>query len=121
MRKLAILLCLALPATAFAAENASVDVIPNMPFKEGDPITFDQLDKLKDFLPPQFWENREFFFYEGMQLEVGPALRDYSEADAYKAAGEKFKGQAKLVDDAGMTGFTAGRPFATESIDCKGD
>ena len=72
MRKLAILLCLALPATAFAAEKASVDVLPNMPFKEGDTITFDQLEKLKDFLPPQFWENREFFFYEGMQLEVGP-------------------------------------------------
>ena len=121
MRKLAILLCLAVSATAFAAEQGSEDVLPNLPFKEGDTITFDQLEKLKDFLPAQFWENREFFFYEGMQLEVGPALRDYSEAEPFKAASEKFKGQSKIVADGAIEGYTAGRPFETSAIDCKGD
>ena len=47
-------------------------------FKEGDVITMDQVESLKPFLPPEFWSNRDFFFYEGMQLEIGPFFRDYS-------------------------------------------
>jgi hypothetical protein len=120
MRTLVLLSCLALAAPALAAEQAG-DALPSTPFKEGDTITFDQLEKLKDFMPAPFWENREFIFYEGMQLEVGPTMRDYSEADAYKAASEKFKGQPKLVDDGALGNYESGRPFASESIDCKGD
>lgn len=120
MRTLVLLSCLVLAAPVWAAEKGG-DALPNLPFKEGDTITFDQLDKLKDFIPAPFWENREFLFYEGMQLEVGPTMRDYTEADAYKAATEKYKGQAKVVEDGGLGDFTAGRPFETASIDCKGD
>src|SRR5262249_34050074 len=91
------------------------------PFKEGDTISFAQVDKLKDFLPPEFWDNREFFFYEGMQLEVGPTMRKYGAADAYNAASEKFKGQAKIGQDGALENYTAGLPFDTAAIDCKGD
>ena len=121
MRKFAILLSLALPAMALAAENTSVDVLPTMPFKEGDTITFDQIDKLKEFLPEQFWENREFFFYEGMQLEVGPALRKYGAAAAYDEATERNRGKARIGTDGALEDYHGGLPFATEDIDCKGD
>ena len=50
----------------------TTDALPVLPFKEVDVIDYKSVDKLKDFLPAPFWENREFFFYEGMELEIGP-------------------------------------------------
>ena len=85
---LGLVLSLSLPAMALAQEKKAQDVLPTTPFKEGDTISFEQIDKLKDFLPEQFWENREFFFYEGMQMEIGPTFRKYGEADAYKTMSE---------------------------------
>ncbi len=48
-------------------------------FQEGDVITFEKIDALRRYLPDEFWNNRDFFFYEGMQLEIGPFFRDYSQ------------------------------------------
>jgi hypothetical protein len=121
MRKLMIassILALFFAASAAAQE----DVAPGVPtFKEGDIITVDRIDALRPFLPAEFWANRDFFFYEGMQMEIGPAFRDYSPADAYKAATEKFGGQARIGPEASLHNHTAGQPFPMEDIDCKGD
>ena len=58
---------------------AQEDTGPTTPtFKEGDVIGVDKIDSLKPFLPPEFWSNRDFFFYEGMKLEIGPFYRDYA-------------------------------------------
>ena len=123
MRSLVLVLTIALgiPWSALAQEKQSVDVLPTTPFKEGDTISFDQIEKLKDFLPPEFWTNREFFFYEGMQLEIGPTLRRYGTADIYAASSEKFKGKAKIGEDGALVEYTAGLPFTAEALDCKGD
>jgi hypothetical protein len=120
MRNLAWILTLLLAAPAAAGEGRPQDAMPTTPFKEGDTISYDQVDKLKDFLPPQFWENREFFFYEGMQLEIGPTFRKYGAADAYLAETEKNKGRAKVGADGALVDYVSGRPFAN-AIDCKGD
>jgi len=72
---------LSLPASAQEDTGAATPT-----FKEGDVIGIDKIDSLKPFLPEEFWSNRDFFFYEGMKLEVGPFFRDYSPSDAYKAA-----------------------------------
>ena len=69
MRLIAGALALCLPLMSLAQEAAE-DVVPGVPFKEGDVIGFEQLDKLKDYLPPEFWANREYFFYEGMELDI---------------------------------------------------
>ena len=74
---LLMVLCLSLlaPASTFAQE----DVAPGAPtFKEGDTISFDTVESIRPFLPPEFWDNRDFFFYEGMSMEIGPSFRDYS-------------------------------------------
>ena len=87
MRKLSFLLALALATPALAAEQQpSKDVLPTTPFKEGDVVGFADIEKLKDYLPAQYWDNREFFFYEGMQLQIGPTQRSYGTSDAYVAA-----------------------------------
>jgi len=118
---LALALVASLPFYALAQEKGGQDALPSTPFKEGDTISFDQVEKLKEFLPPEFWTNREFFFYEGMQLDIGPTLRKYGTADAYAAASEKFKGQPKIGDDGALVNFTAGLPFEAAALDCKGD
>ncbi len=102
---------------AFAQEDAGAAP----PFKEGDVITFDKIEQIRPYLPPEFWSNRDFFFYEGMKLEIGPSQRDYSEPDIYKAATAKFKGQAKIGPDESLQNYTAGQPFPMDGIDCKGD
>lgn len=97
------------------------DVVPGVPFEEGDTITFESIAKLKGYLPPEFWENREFFFYEGMALEIGPFFRDYENNEAYEAASARFLGQATIGKDGALETFSAGRPFHGDDIDCAGD
>ena len=116
-------LCLSAFACALAAPAlAQEDVKPGSPtFKEGDVISLDNIEQIKPFLPPEFWDNRDFFFYEGMQLEIGPSFTDYSPADVYKQATTKFEGKAKLGPEASLENYTAGQPFPMEKIDCKSD
>jgi hypothetical protein len=112
------LVALALAAPALAQEDAGVGA-PS--FKEGDVIEFAKLDSIKPFLPPEFWANRDFFFYEGMRMEIGPFHRDYAPPPEYQAASDKFKGQPKIGPDDSLENFTAGQPFPMDQIDCKGD
>ncbi len=107
-----------LPVAASAVEDASV-LSPS--FQEGDVIDMDQIEKLRPYLPEEFWDNRDFFFYEGMRLEIGPTQYDYSEADVYKAATERFRGQPRIGPDNSLENFTAGQPFPIDEIDCKSD
>jgi hypothetical protein len=120
MRFAALILGLLLPVSSLTQEVQVEDAPPGFPFQAGDVITYDQTHKLKNYLPPEFWENREYFFYEGMETQVG-ATREYGLADAYVAATEKFKGQPKIGRDGSLENYTAGQPFTNDSIDCKSD
>ncbi len=108
----------ALAAPALAQE----DVKAGAPtFKEGDVISLDKVEQIKPFLPPEFWDNRDFFFYEGMQMEIGPSFADYSPPPVYTQATEKYSSSAKLGPENSLQGYRAGQPFPIEKIDCKGD
>src|SRR5262245_57831921 len=119
----ALLVSLALGLALLASPAlAQEDVAPGAPsFKEGDIVSLDQVEKLKPFLPEEFWSNRDFFFYEGMQLEIGPSFKDYSPFAGYQEATKKFAGQSKIGPEASLENFTMGQPFPMEQIDCKGD
>ncbi len=80
------LILLALTASGARAQEHAQDAVPDAPFKEGDVLGYEQVDKLRSYLPEQFWEHREFFFYEGMQIEIGPKNRDYGEAKVFRDA-----------------------------------
>ncbi len=90
---------------------------PPIPFEPGDPIDISRLTLLRSYLPPEIWEHRERFFFEGMTLEIGPCFRDYSPPAFFDAATRKFAGQATLLQNGGLAGHTAGLPFPPESID----
>jgi hypothetical protein len=120
MRVVAGFLALLLPLVSVAQEAAE-DVIPGVPFAEGDVISFDQMDKIKEYMPPAFWENREYFFYEGMELEIGPFFRKYGVNDIYAANTEKYSKNSRVGQDGALENWTKGYPFPPDSIDCKGD
>ena len=84
---------------------------PAFPFQTGDTFSMEQLEALKDFLPPYIWEYRDRFFYEGMQLEIGRCFADYSPPAFYDAATAAHVGQAKLAPNGGLVDYTAGLPF----------
>ncbi len=115
---LAFLMALALAWPAPAQEDAGPTAPP---FTEGDVVSFDKIESLKPYLPPKFWENRDFFFYEGMRMEIGPFYRDYSPPPEYKAATERFKGQPRIGPGNSLENYTAGQPFPMDEIDCLGD
>ena len=112
----------AITGTVFAAgqNHGEEDVPPGIPFQQGDVISFEQIDMLEDYLPSEFWKHREFFFYEGMALEIGPPLRDYSEPAVYEEATQKYARRASIGKDSALVGYVAGRPFPGE-IDCHED
>ncbi len=90
---------------------------PPVAFEPGDVIEIERVVLLQNYLPPEIWEHRERFFFEGMTLEVGPCFRDYSPPVFFGEASEKFRGAAELVDNGGLSGHTAGLPFAPGTID----
>jgi hypothetical protein len=97
-RGVALLVALAFAPVAYA-QPAGEDAVGVPSFQEGDIITLDAVDRLQPYLPPAFWANRDFFFYEGMKLEIGPSYRDYAPADVYVAATKRFAGQAEIGPD----------------------
>ena len=111
-------LSLSLSPVAWAQEDATVG---GPRFEEGDVVGFEGLGPLQPYLPPEFWSNRDFFFFEGMELEIGPFHRDYTQAKAYVDATQKFRGQATLGPEGGLENYTAGMPFPPGDVDCKGD
>ena len=118
LRLLALLL-LGLPPSAAAQPE---DARPAGPALEpGSVIGYDQVGRLKPFLPADFWDNRDFFFYPGMQLEIGPTGADYSPAKEYAAATERYRGQAQIGPDQSLQGYRGGQPFPMREIDCRGD
>lgn len=105
---------------ASSQEQAAQDAAPRVPFEEGDVIRYDEVQKLKSYLPPEVWNQREYFFYEGMELEIGPFYRDYSEPPVYLDATRKHHSSVSLGRDGALVGYVAGRPFPGE-IDCQRD
>ncbi|MCP5070626.1 MAG: DUF1329 domain-containing protein, partial [bacterium] len=113
-----VLLCLFFVSAASAQEDAGG---AGPTFSEGDVIDFEQLEAIRPFLPEEFWSNRDFFFYPGMQLEIGPFHRDYGAPPVYTAKTEKFKGQASIGPGNSLENYESGQPFPMEEIDCTGD
>jgi hypothetical protein len=89
---------------------------PPLPFRPGDVFTVEEIEVLKDFLPPDFWAHRVRFFYEGMHLLIGPCFADYGPPEFYREATRTLVGQAQITENGGLKNYTAGRPFPADTI-----
>ena len=62
----------------------------------GSVISHADLKSLKPYLPRALWLRRHPFFFEGMQLQVGQAHRDYAPPAAYLDATKRFAGRSRI-------------------------
>jgi len=107
--------------TAKPAKTSGGDAAAEWAFKEGDVISYKDIARIKAFLPEEIWAYRDFVFYEGMELKIGPSFRDYTPSQAYKDASARNRGKAKLGPDGSLNSHISGAPFDAKSIDCVGD
>jgi hypothetical protein len=127
---LALLVLLARPAAAGPPPEATCPTLAGqtpgappvedalaVPLQEGMRLGVEQLPLLERLLPEEIWRHREVFFFEGMQMELGPCHRRYPVAGSYARASEQHRGQARLDDEGNLVEYEAGLPFAPESID----
>ncbi len=93
----------------------------SFPFAEGDVVGHEEIDALRPYLPESFWAHRDYFFYPGMRLQIGPAFRSYSPPAVYRDATTRFAGSATLGPDGSLSGHRAGQPFPMDQLDCAND
>lgn len=92
------------------------DAVP-FPFKPGDVIDLQKASLLQNYLPDEFWDERERFFFDGMQLEIGPCYRDYGPPAFFSEATQRFAGKARLDADGMLHDQVAGLPFPPDAIE----
>jgi hypothetical protein len=109
------------PSAAEGGEQqaASDDAVPQL--RDGEVISFDQVDRLRPFLPPELWPHRDFVFYEGMRMEIGPPFADYSPPETFQRATRENEGKARIGPEESLEGYVAGEPFPMADIDCARD
>jgi len=90
---------------------------PPLPVSPGDVLDIEGAPRIAGYLPPQVWEQRDKFFFEGMRLEIGPCFRDYAPPAFFQEATDELGGQATLAEKGGLADHTAGLPFPPEGID----
>jgi hypothetical protein len=81
-------------------------------FKPGDVLTYKDIEKLKPWIPREFWSA---IFFPEMEMKIGPT-RDYSPHPAYLEATKKFGGQTKIGPKGELVNYVAGYPFPPDSI-----
>ena len=106
---------LLLLAVLLASGPAAADAFP---FSPGDVVRFEDVERLQPWLPKPFWAHRSLYFYDGMEMEIGPVQRDYSPAEVYRRKTEANRGKAKIGPDGTRVGHAGGQPFPMDAVDC---
>jgi len=96
---------------------APQDVIPPA-FHAGQRIEMKDTPRLRGWLPDEVWDRRDMFFFEGMDLEVGPCYRRFPVPAYFGDATAENAGHASVDADGNLAGFTGeGLPFALDAFD----
>ena len=93
--------------------NQYQDATPE--FQPGQTLTLEDLEKVRPFLPPGFFDEVAF---PGVTIEIA-STGDYAPHPVYRAATERFAGQTRLTADGALAGYVAGQPFLNDSLDLK--
>jgi hypothetical protein len=81
-------------------------------FKPGDVLTYKDVEKLKPWIPREFWGA---IFTKDMKMIIGET-RDYSPHPLYLEATKKFSAQTKIGPKGEPLNYVAGYPFVPDSI-----
>ena len=77
-----------------------------------------QFERLRGWLPEEVWERRDLFFFEGMQLEIGPCYRRYPAPTFFERRDARERGQGDRSTRRETSSATRGTglPFAPTRI-----
>jgi hypothetical protein len=93
-----------------------VDVVPPA-FKPGEQVPFSQYERLRGWLPEEVWDRRDQFFFEGMQLEIGPCYRRYPVPKFFEDATRENGSRTSVDANGNLIGYGgAGLPFPPDAI-----
>jgi Protein of unknown function (DUF1329) len=93
------------------------DVVPGA-FKPGERLEIKSIPRLQGWLPDEVWQRREQFFFEGMELEIGPCYRRYPTPPYFSEATAEGAGKATLDGSGNLASYSgSGLPFPLESLD----
>ena len=81
-------------------------------FKPGDVISGGDIEKLRPFVPPGYFEQMKF---PEMRVEV-IAPRNHTPRRDYMACTEKYQTQVKLNSDGTLSNYVCGQPFANSAL-----
>ena len=81
-------------------------------FKPGDVLTYKDIEKLKPWIPREFWS---VIFTKDMKITIAET-RDYSPHPLYLEATKKFGTQARIGPKGELLDYVAGYPFPSDSI-----
>ena len=95
---------------AMAWFNRYQDTQPS--FNAGEVIRQADLEKLRPFLPPGWFEKLDF---PELEVEIQETL-DVKPHNSYTQATFQYGGQTGLAEDGAITNYIAGRPFSDERI-----
>ncbi len=93
------------------------DAAPTTSPRPGETIGFEQAERLRYLLPPELWEKRDRFLFDGMHMEIGPCYRDYSPPPFFEEVTRKLHGGVTLEEDGSLSGHKAGLPFPPDTIE----
>jgi hypothetical protein len=92
-------------------------VLPPL-FTPGARLEHADLERLRGYLPPEVWQRRAIFFYEGMSIEIGPCHRRYPIPDSVREATEANRERTQLDEGGNLYGYSGeGLPFPPDTID----
>ena len=82
-------------------------------FQPGETLKSADLEKLRPFLPPGYFEEYAFPEVEFVTTPTG----EYPPHHVYQAATEQFAAQTRLAEDGALVGYVAGQPFPNDTLD----
>lgn len=81
-------------------------------FEPGEVLGRGDLDRLRPFLPPGYFDEFDFADVRVAIQETG----DHAPHRSYQEASFRYRGQASIAPDGSIENYTAGRPFSDEQI-----
>lgn len=108
--------CPPYPVTPGQATTPEGDALPPL-FTPGEHLEFGDLGRLRNYLPPEVWQRRSIFFYEGMRITVGRCHRRYPTPEFFRQATRANAARTRLDPAGNLLGYSGGGlPFPPQQI-----
>ncbi len=82
-------------------------------FKPGDVLTVKDLERIRPFVPPGYFEQLNF---PELKMRI-VAARSHTPRKDFMACSEKYQSQVKLQADGALADYVCGQPFANAALD----